>query len=83
MGKLKNGKAAGTDEVTGEMIKIYAGILVGRVCRVTEGLTDDEQGGFRVGRKCIDQIFTLKQKGEEAREKNCSVCGFYGFGEGI
>ena len=25
--------------------KIYAGILVDRVCKVTEGLLDDEQGG--------------------------------------
>ena len=25
--------------------KIYAGILVYRVCRVTGGLIDDEQGG--------------------------------------
>ena len=30
--------------------KIYAGILVDRVRKVTEGLIDDEQGGFRVGR---------------------------------
>ena len=38
--------------------KIYVGILVDRVCRVTLGLTDDEQGGFRTGRGCINQIFT-------------------------
>ena len=30
--------------------KIYAGILVDRVCRVTGGFIDDVQGGFRVGR---------------------------------
>ena len=46
--------------------KIYTGILVDRVHIVTGGLIDDVQGGFRVGRGCIDQIFTLKQ----AREKN-------------
>ena len=34
--------------------KIFAGILL--VCRVTEGLTDDEQGDFRVWRGCVDQI---------------------------
>ena len=49
--------------------KIYAGILVDRVPRVT-GLIDDEQGGFRAGRARVDQIFTLKQIGEKAREKN-------------
>ena len=63
--------------------KINAGILVDRVRKVTEGLIDDVQGGFRAGRGCVDQIFTLKQIGEKAREKKCSVCGFYGPGETI
>ena len=48
--------------------KIYAGILVDRVRRVTGGLIDDEQGGFRVERRCVDQFFTLKQIGEKARQ---------------
>ena len=117
VGKLKNGKAAGKDEITGEMIKgggdrvldwiwrqysfafesgvvsedwrsvvivplykgkgdyigislsvigkIYGGILVERVCRVTVGLIEDEQGGFRAGSWCVDQIFTLKQVREK------------------
>ena len=42
--------------------KIYAGVLVDRVRKVTEGLIDDVQGGFRAGRGCVDQILTLKQK---------------------
>ena len=49
--------------------KIYAGILVHRIHRVTGGLTDDEQGGLRAGRSCVDQIFTIKHIGEKAREK--------------
>ena len=53
--------------------KIYAGILVGRIRRVTEGLIDDEQGGFIAGSGCVDQIFTLKQRGEKAREKKHRV----------
>ena len=53
--------------------KIYAEIFVDRVRRVTGGLTDDEQGVFRAGRGCVDQIFTLKQIGEKAREKKCRV----------
>ena len=57
--------------------KIYAGILVGRVSRVIGVLIDDEQRGFRAGRGCVDQIFTLKQIGEKAREKKHSVCMFY------
>ena len=45
--------------------KIYAGILVHRVLRVTGGLIDDEQGGFRAGSVCVDQIFTLIQIDEK------------------
>ena len=32
-------------------------------------MTDAEQGGFRAGRGCVDQIFNLKQIGEKAQEK--------------
>ena len=49
--------------------KIYAGVLVYRVRRVTRSLIDDEQEGFRTGRGCVDQFFTLKQIGEKEREK--------------
>ena len=48
--------------------KIYVGILVDRVHRVTGDLIEDEQGGFRAGRGCVDQIFALKQIGEKARK---------------
>ena len=44
--------------------KIHAGILVDRA---SGGLIDDEQGVFRVGRGCVDQIFMLKQ------ERKCRV----------
>ena len=36
--------------------KMYAGILVDRVLKVIEELTDDEQGGFIAGIGCVDQI---------------------------
>ena len=49
--------------------KIYAGILVERVRRVIEGLIGKEQGAFRSGRGCVDQIFTLKQMIEKMREE--------------
>ena len=45
--------------------KMYVGILVDIVHRVTRGFIDDEQGGFRVGRGYVDKIFTLKQMGEK------------------
>ena len=53
--------------------KIYARTLVDRVRRVTGGLTDDKRAGFRAGRGCIDQIFTLKKIGEKARGKKRRV----------
>ena len=40
---------------------------------MTEGLIDDVKEGFRAWRGCVDQIFTLKQIGEKAREKKCRV----------
>ena len=64
--------------------KICAGILVDRVRRVTGGLIDDDQRGFRAGMGCVDQIFALKQIGERAREKKTqSVYEFHRFGEGV
>ena len=48
-------------------------MLVDRIRRVTGGLSDDEQLGFRAGRGCVDQIFTLKQIGEKAREEKRKV----------
>ena len=55
--------------------KNYRGIslisVVGK--KVTEGLNDDELGGFRSGKGCLDQIFTLKQTAEKEREKKHRV----------
>ena len=53
--------------------KIYARILVDRIRRVTEGLINNERGGFRSVRRCVDSIFTLKQIGEKAHEKKRRV----------
>ena len=47
--------------------KIYVGILVERVRRVTEGLIDDVQGGFRAERGHVDQFFTIKHISEKVR----------------
>ena len=40
---------------------------------MTESLIDDEQGGFRAGKGCADQISTLRQIGEKARGKKRRV----------
>ena len=50
--KCKNCRGISLLSVVG---KIYSRILVDRVRRVTGGLKDDEQGGFREGRGCVDQ----------------------------
>ena len=42
-------------------------------CVLGESCTDDEEGGFRAQRGCVDQIFILKQIGEKAREKKRRV----------
>ena len=38
-------------------------------CRMSEGLSNDEQGGFRY----VDQIFTLKQMEEKTQKEKCMV----------
>ena len=44
--------------------KVHALLLLDRVLRVTEGLTDEDD--FRARTGCLDQIFTLKQIVEKA-----------------
>ena len=62
--------------------KIYAVILADTVRKVIKGMIDDEQGAFRVGRVCVDQIFTLKQIGEKSQDKKCTVyVGFMDLGK--
>ena len=36
----------------------------------------EEQNGFRIGRSCIDNIFTIKQTTEKRREFNLETPGF-------
>ena len=50
---------------------------------MTEEMVGEEQGAFRVGRRCVDQSFTLRQLNEKMREKKKSVFGFNGFATGL
>ena len=43
---------------------------------MTGVLIDDEQGDFKAGIGCVDQIFTQKHIGEKAREKCRVYLGF-------
>ena len=48
-------------------------IKITGISLLTGGFIDDEQGGFRAGKGCVDQIFTLKHIDEKAQAKKCRV----------
>ena len=50
--------------------KVYANVLEKRMRTITEGIVLEEQGAFRKGRSCVDQLFTVRQLGEKIIEKN-------------
>ena len=45
--------------------KVYGRILTERLMKVTEGKVSEEQGGFRKGKGCVDQIFAIRMIVEE------------------
>jgi hypothetical protein len=47
--------------------KIYAKIITQRFKTVSEAILLEEQNGFRRGRSCIDNVFTVKQKQKKKR----------------
>ena len=47
--------------------------MIDRFKEITEMCVGDEQGGFREGRKCVDQIFCLRNVVEKYLEKNKEV----------
>ena len=50
--------------------EVFARVLNDRVKGLTVGSVMDEQGGFRSGRGCLDQIFAVKQVIEKMIEKD-------------
>ena len=50
--------------------KVYARILSDRLREETNGVVMDEQGGFRPGQGCVDQIFNVRQVIEKVFEKD-------------
>ena len=48
--------------------KVYGRILVERIRKTSEKRVGEEQRGFRRGKGCVDQIFTLKQLNEKYTE---------------
>ena len=58
--------------------KVYAKILDSQLRSRTENMVMEVQGGFKSGRSCVDQIFTIRQQMiiacinlEEAYDKVC------------
>ena len=45
--------------------KIYARVVCDRLRLITDAVLMDEQGGFRVRRGCVDQIFVVRQVTEK------------------
>ena len=53
--------------------KVYGRVLIEKVRSITEGLIGEEQCGFRRGRGCVDQIFTMRQLSEKFVSKGKSL----------
>ncbi len=49
--------------------KVYGKVVIKRVREGTEGMICDEQGGFRRGWGCMDQIFAVRQVCEKCLAK--------------
>ncbi len=50
--------------------KIYGRILNERLMKISDKSVNDEQGSFRKGRGCLDQIFAMKILVEKYLEKD-------------
>ncbi len=49
--------------------KIYGRIFNERMMKITDKSVGDEQGGFRRGRECVDQIFSFRMVVEKVLAK--------------
>ncbi len=58
--------------------KIYGRILNERMMKITDKSVGYEQGSFRKGRVCVDQIFTVKILAEKYLEKERKGTGLRG-----
>ena len=53
--------------------KVYGRVVIEKVRELTERLVGEEQGGFRQGRGCVDQIFVMNQLSEKYVSKGKSL----------
>ena len=66
-----------------EVGKLFGRVLMKRVRAGTECVIGEEQCGFRQGRGCMDQVFTVKQVCEKYLANGKCILGVYGFGKGL
>jgi len=57
--------------------KIFGRIILRRISGAVDSVLRQEQAGFRKGKSCVDQIFTLRQILEQVNEWNASLCVAY------
>ena len=50
--------------------KIFCKVIIQRITKAVDDVLRDEQAGFRKGRRCADQIFTLRNILEQCSEWN-------------
>ncbi len=64
--------------------KIYGKVITEKVRQLTEEKISEEQGGFREGRGCVDQIFSFRMVVEKILEKRKKTIRYLpGFGRGL
>ena len=56
--------------------KVLSRVVLNRLTTTVDPLLRKEQAGFRKGRGCADQIFTLRQIVEQSNEWSSTVCKY-------
>ncbi len=62
--------------------KVYGKVIIDRMQRLTEEKISEEQGDFRKGRGCVDQIFSFRMVVEKilakGKKKKIYICCLHG-----
>ena len=76
---LKKGDLTNCNNLRGIILlsvtyKVLSRVVLNRLSTTVDPLLRREQAGFRKGRGCADQIFTLRQIVEQSNERSSTVC---------
>ena len=69
-GKRNNPENYGGISLLNTVYKIYSRIINTRLQTISDTILLEEEAGFRKGRSCIDDVFTLKQIIQKPKEFN-------------